>query len=167
MDYIDALYGFAMVLTIDTNTAADLVQETYVQALRHWRQYAPGTNLKAWMFVILRNLWLNQHKRARSRPQFVSVERWQQERGAHALGLASTQETPEASLLRSLQIEQVQLAIESLPADYREVIILRELEGFSYKEIAIILQCAEGTVMSRLNRARHQLRNYLAKVIGQ
>ncbi|MEW6731368.1 MAG: sigma-70 family RNA polymerase sigma factor [Acidobacteriota bacterium] len=164
LQHLDALYGFAMTLSRNEGVAADLVQETYVHTLRSWEQFTPGTHLKSWMFIILRNIWLNQYRREKSGPQFVRIES-ENDEAQLSDGLVAQGDTPELSLLRTIKIKQVRMAIESLPDVYREVILLREMEGFSYREIAKIMQCAEGTIMSRLNRARLMLRNILAGVI--
>jgi RNA polymerase sigma-70 factor, ECF subfamily len=165
LEHLDALYGFAMVLSRDSSVAADLVQETYVHALKSWEQFTAGTQLKSWMFVILRNIWLNQYRRDQRGPQFLSIEEESSDEYKSSTWLAAVEDPPEVSLLRDLQVKQVRAAVESLPGMYREVVVLRDVEGFSYREIAAILQCAEGTVMSRLNRARQQLRRLLVKVI--
>src|SRR5207253_900864 len=114
----------------------------------------PGTQLKSWMFVILRNIWINQYRREQKGPQFLSIDEESSDEYETPAWLAATDDPPEVSLLRSLQVKQVRAAVESLPSLYREVVVLRDMEGFSYREIAVILECAEGTVMSRLNRAR-------------
>lgn len=164
LEYLDALYSFALVLSKNEQVASDLVQETYVHTLRSWEQFTPGTQLKSWMFIILRNIWINQYRRARRGPQFIPLED-EREAQKPVSSATSYDETPELLLLRSVEIEQVRKAIKDLPETYREVILLREMEGFSYREISTILQCAEGTVMSRLNRARQQLRSILSGVL--
>jgi RNA polymerase sigma-70 factor, ECF subfamily len=164
LEHLDALYGFAIVLCKDCTVAADLVQETYVHALRSWKQFTPGTQLKSWMFVILRNIWINQYRRDHKGPQFLSIEDESNDENDYSTWLANDT-LSEISLIRAMQVKQVQAAVQSLPGVYREVVMLRDMDGFSYREIAAILHCAEGTVMSRLSRARQQLRTLLAKVI--
>lgn len=153
LDHIDALYGYAMTLTRDVNEAEDLVQETYVRAARASNR-PDGTGLKAWLFVIMRNAWLNQVRHVKSGPRFVDLETNEQ--------LLETANNPHVVYLRKLECEQVRKAIESLPDAYREIIVLRDIEGFTYQEIATVLHCPAGTVMSRLGRARGKLRTLLS-----
>lgn len=152
LEHIDALYGFAMTLTRDTTEAEDLVQETYVRAARATNR--PDGNLKGWLFVIMRNAWLNQVRHKRSGPLFVELESNESKLDA--------QDNPHVVYLRKLEREQVRQAIESLPDAYREIVLLRDIEGFTYQEIATVLECPAGTVMSRLGRARGRLRKLLA-----
>ncbi len=155
---LDGLYSYARVLTRDPSKAEDLVQETYVRALGAARWPEPGA-LKAWLFIILRRLWLNQLRHARCRPEFVSfdteMELDQQ--------LGESSGDPQVIHLRLTEDEAVRAAIKRLDPPHREVVVLRDLEGFSYKEIAEILDCPVGTVMSRLNRARAYLRQQLGE----
>src|SRR5947207_463117 len=164
LECLDTLYGFAMVLTKDSSVAADLVQETYVHALQSWEQFTPGTQLKSWLFAILRNIWINQYRREKRRSKIISIESDNDDL-SYSRSFSDKDNSPEFTLLRALRIEQVCAAVESLPGAYREVVVLRDIEGFSYSEIASILRCAEGTVMSRLSRARQKLRGLLAQVI--
>jgi RNA polymerase sigma-70 factor (ECF subfamily) len=159
LEHIDSLYGYAMTLTHDQAEAEDLVQETYLRAMRAFGQLVPNSNLRSWLFVIMRNAWLNQMRHARSGPRFVELDgeeddltRWPDQRAAD----------PHVLYLRKLEREEVKAAIESLPGLYREIIVLRDVEGFSYQEIATMLDCPAGTVMSRLGRAREKLRTALS-----
>src|SRR5262249_16117294 len=154
-----ALYGYAMALTRNCAEAEDLVQETYLRATRAFGRLLPDSNLKGWLFAIRRNIRLNQLRSANSRPEFVEVDaegenRWQ--------GLDPTAGDVRKALVQKLEREQLRSAIERLPDHYREVVVLRDIEGFSYQQIASILQCPAGTVMSRLGRAREQLRLLLS-----
>ena len=155
MEHIDALYGYAMALTHDAMEAEDLVQETYVRAASAANRSNLESNLKAWLFVIMRNAWLNQIRHKNSGPRFVELER-----GEPPTSVAH--ETPHVVYLRKLEREQVREAIRSLPDAYREIVILRDIEGFTYQEIATVLDCPAGTVMSRLGRARGKLRKLLS-----
>ena len=160
LDHLDALYGFAMVLTHSRTEAEDLVQETYLRAARAFGRLLPDSNLKSWLFTIMRNIWLNQKRHAKLTGPVVELDaetedHWQWT-AAHPAN------DPHAVLLQKVQREQLRAAIEKLPVHYREVIVLRDLEGFSYQQIATILECPAGTVMSRLGRAREQLRNWLS-----
>lgn len=154
MEYIDSLYGYALTLTRDATEAEDLVQETYVRATGAGNRPDPDSNLKGWLFVIMRNAWLNQLRHKNSGPHFVELEL------GEPPGVA-TQENPHVVYLRKLERQQVRDAIESLPHAYREIVVLRDIEGFTYQEIATVLDCPAGTVMSRLGRAREKLRQRL------
>ena len=158
IEHLDALYGFAMTLTRNETEAQDLVQETYLRAVRAFGQLLPDSNLKGWLFAICRNIWLNQLRHARSGPRFVELDAEEEGRAGWFDTVASN---PYTVFVRKLEREEVRAAIESLPRLYREVVVLRDLEGFSYQQIAAILGCPAGTVMSRLNRARERLRSLL------
>ncbi|HXG94298.1 MAG TPA: sigma-70 family RNA polymerase sigma factor [Blastocatellia bacterium] len=158
LEHIDALYCFAMTLTRDRSEAEDLVQETYLRAVRAFGQLLPDSNLKSWMFAIMRNAWLNQLRHARTGPRFVELDA-EEENRTNWLDRAAND--PHVVYLRKVEREEVRAAIESLPQPYREVIVLRDIEGFSYQQISGIIGCPAGTVMSRLGRARERLRNLL------
>lgn len=158
LEHLDALYGFALTLTRDQTEAEDLVQETYLRAVRAFGQLLPDSNLKSWLFVIMRNAWLNQKRHQRNGPRFVELEADGEFFKPHLLQAG---DDPYVVYLRKLELTEVRAAIESLPRQYREIVLLREIEGFSYQQIAGILNCPAGTVMSRLNRAREQLRRLL------
>ena len=158
LEHLDALYGYALGLTRSHIEAEDLVQETCVRALRAEENLQPNSHMKSWLFTILRNLFLNQLRHAPTRAAILEIDAeetseaaWQQERG----------DDPDTLLVRQWEREQVQVALASLPALYREVLVLREWEGLSYQEIAQVLGCPVGTVMSRLGRAREKLKNAL------
>ena len=155
MEHIDALYGYAMTLTRDRVEAEDLVQETYLRAVGAPNRPDSEGNLKAWLFVIMRNAWLNQLRHKNSGPRFVDLEIDETPNG-------EVYENPHVVYLRKLEREQVREAIESLPHAYREIVILRDIEGFTYHEIVTVLDCPAGTVMSRLGRARGKLRKSLS-----
>lgn len=154
LGHIDALYGYAMTLTRNSSEAQDLVQETYLRATSAANQPPVSDNLKAWLFVIMRNAWLNQVRHNQSGPRFVELET--NEQTADARG------NPHVVYLRKLEREQVRAAIEKLPEAYKEIVVLRDIEGFSYQEIGMVLDCPAGTVMSRLGRARAKLRASLS-----
>jgi len=156
--YLDGLFGYAMVLTGNPAEAADLVQETYVRALKARASLRPGSNVKSWLFTILRNIWLNQLRHERTAPEIVEL-------GAHqdiADVAIETSKDPHAQYVSKIEQEMVRNAIQQLPAEFREIIILREYEELSYQEIAAMLDCPAGTVMSRLARARSKLRLMLS-----
>ena len=155
MEHIDALYGYALTLTRNMTEAEDLVQETYLRAASAAHRPDVDGNLKSWLFVIMRNAWLNQIRHRNSGPKYVDLE-------TGGPTVDELQENPHVVYLRKLEREQVQQAIESLPDAYREIVVLRDIEGFTYQEIATVLDCPAGTVMSRLGRARGKLRKILA-----
>lgn len=154
LSHIDALYGYAMTLTRNSTEAEDLVQETYLRATSAANHPQLSDNLKAWLFVIMRNAWLNQVRHNQSGPRFVELEPNEQTEDARG--------NPHVVYLRKLEREQVRDAIGKLPEAYREIVVLRDIEGFTYQEIAMVLDCPAGTVMSRLGRARAKLRASLA-----
>lgn len=154
---IDALFGYAMTLTRNQTDAEDLVQETYLRAVRAVGNLSPGSNVKNWMFVILRNAWLNQLRHDRGRPSFVELDIEEAASG----WLDSRATDPYVLYLRKLEHDEIRDAIGSLPTLHREIIVLRDIEGFSYQEIASMLDCPAVTVMSRLDRARKKLREIL------
>ncbi|ALN15859.1 MAG: sigma-70 family RNA polymerase sigma factor [Acidipropionibacterium acidipropionici] len=167
MEYLDQLYGAALRMTRNAADAEDVVQETYAKAFASFKQFRPGTNLKAWLFRILTNTYINTYRKAQRRPQTSddeNVEDWQIARAAshEATGLRSA----EVEALDAMPDTQVVRALDSLSEDFREVVTLADIEGFSYKEIAQIMGTPIGTVMSRLNRARKQLRGQLVDVAG-
>jgi RNA polymerase sigma-70 factor, ECF subfamily len=158
--HLDALFGYAMALARNQAEAEDLAQETYLRAVRAFGQLPPDSNLKGWLFTILHNVWRNQLRHAHSGPQFVELDA---EDAARAPLGHDAGDGPHAALLRKAESADVRAAIERLPRPYREVVALRDLEDFSYQQIAAILGCPAGTVMSRLARARGQLRQSLAQ----
>ena len=160
IEHLDALYGYALTLTHDRTRAEDLVQETYLRAVRAFGRLLPDSNLKGWLFAIMRNVWSNEIRHNRAGPAFVELDAEDEER-MHAL--ASGTASPLAALEESETQGQVRTAIASLPPAFREVVILRDIEGFSYQQIAAILDCPAGTVMSRLGRARDRLRQLLVE----
>ena len=159
LEFLDSLYGAALRLTRNADRAQDLVQDTYLKAIRARQQFAEGTNLKAWLYTILHNTWRNrQRDGARSRIEFDSevVERTT-DAGRHDPGRG---ETPESLLLRDTLNADLQAALDALPDLFREVVWLRDVDELTYQEIADVLDIPIGTVMSRLSRGRKQL--YLA-----
>jgi len=158
LEHLDSLYGYALILTRDQTAAEDLVQETYLRAVRAFGQLMANSNLKSWLFVIMRNAWLNQLRHTRSGPRFVELD---DEKVESVYQNDRVNEDPHVVYLRKLEREEIRVAIADLPELYREIIVLRDLEGFSYQEIATMLSCPAGTVMSRLGRARAKLRRAL------
>jgi RNA polymerase sigma-70 factor (ECF subfamily) len=159
IEHIDGLYSYALVLTRNRSEAEDLVQETYVRAIRAMGRLRAGSNVKSWLFTILRNIWFNQLRQRRT-AKVVAMDG-----EGSAMDIAETAKDPYAFYVSKMEHEQVREAIQQLPADFREIILLREFEELSYQEIAVILDCPAGTVMSRLARARAKLRTLLSAAI--
>ena len=157
LEYADALYSYAIVLYRSQTAAEDLVHETYLRALRAMERLRPDSNIKSWLFTILRNIWLNQVRRARAVPEAFDDDGGED----HANVSADIGKDPYAIYVNNVEREQVQLAIQQLPLEFREIILLREFEELSYEEIATMLQCPVGTLMSRLATARSKLRDLL------
>jgi RNA polymerase sigma-70 factor (ECF subfamily) len=155
---IDGLYGYALILTRNHAEAEDLVQETYLRALPALGRLRPDSNLKAWLFTILRNVWFNQLRKWRAAPEIVELE----PDGNGQVGAADTAKDPLATYVSHMEQEQVRNAIQQLSSEFREIILLREYEELSYQEIATVLECPVGTVMSRLARARSKLRELIS-----
>src|SRR5712692_8677592 len=156
---LDSLYRVALRLTRSTADAEDLVQETYLKAFRAADRFEPGTNLKAWLFTILHNTARN---RARDRARdTVAIDSEVVDRAADAPPVggwaAGAAETPETLLLRETLAPELQAAIDELPEAFREAVWLRDVEEFSYAEIAAMLSIPVGTVMSRISRGRRLL----------
>lgn len=154
------LYGAAMRLTRDQTEAEDLVQDTLLRAFRFWDSFETGSNIKAWMFTILRNTFINgYHKRARRRDFDFEVKGCVASIGSAAAvaGSGSAPPGPEEGLTSQLSGEAVRRALATLPIDYRTAVTLADLEGRSYKEIAEVMECPIGTVMSRIYRGRNLL----------
>jgi RNA polymerase sigma-70 factor (ECF subfamily) len=152
MPLFGSLYNFARWLAHNSNDAEDLVQETYLKALRSFASFQPGTNFRAWIFQILRNTFLSSRSRLDRR---MTVEMGSEE---DFPALPATSATPESLLIERCGNDAVRCAISQLPVIYREVILLCDVEDASYREIAEILSIPIGTVMSRLARARKAVR---------
>jgi RNA polymerase sigma-70 factor (ECF subfamily) len=152
MPLFDQLFNHACWLTGDRADAEDLVQETYAKALKGFGSFAEGTNLRAWMFKILRNAFLNSRSGLKRNTSYLEDE----ETGADEA--VAHDVTPEALLLATESQEAVFSALEKLPVAHREIILLCDVDEMSYREIAQVLDVPAGTVMSRLARARRKLR---------
>jgi RNA polymerase sigma-70 factor (ECF subfamily) len=158
--HADALYNLARYLTHDPNEAEDLVQETYVRALRAWGEFAPGTNVKAWLFRILRNAFITRYRHDQRHPSPAPYDTTEQS-PEEASAASSSYAGCEPEQLRRLVSGDVEAALRTLSDDARTVILL-DMEGFTESEVAVVVGCAVGTVKSRLNRARAALRLELA-----
>ena len=156
-EYLDGLYGYAMVLSRNSALAEDLVQETCLRALRSMDRLRSSDSAKSWLFTILRNIWLNQLRHRRTAPDGVEFD----SDGSGPSDPVDDAQDPHSAYVSQVEQEQVRAAIQKLPAEFREIIMLREYEELSYQEIAAVLECPPGTVMSRLARARVRLRELL------
>jgi RNA polymerase sigma-70 factor, ECF subfamily len=159
MPLFDQLYNFAQWLTQNRSEAEDLVQETYVKALKGFSSFQPGTNFRAWIYRILRNTFLT----SRTGLRFSATVPLDDE---GSLELPDTAGTPESLFIEHAQEQLLQGAIEELPLHFREILLLCEVDEMSYQEIADTLSVPMGTVMSRLSRARKALREILKGKMG-
>lgn len=159
--HLNPLYNMAVRLVRQPAEAEDLVQETLIRAYRFFDRFEPGTNFKAWLFRILKNCFINRYRKSQREPDTVDMEGIQGgiERFIPAGRLAadSSEANPEQVFMSGVVDEEIEQALESLPPDYRMVLIMAVVEEMSYKEIAATLSIPIGTVMSRLHRARRQL----------
>jgi RNA polymerase sigma-70 factor, ECF subfamily len=163
LSFLDALYRTALRMTRSEAEAEDLVQETYIRAFRFRHQFTAGTNLKAWLFRILTNTFINQYRRKAARPETTELDDVEESilyRHMRDVSPGSTSPNPEAELIDNTLSSEVTDALEALPEKFRTTLLL-DVEGFSYKEIAEVLDIPIGTVMSRLHRGRKFLQKRL------
>jgi RNA polymerase sigma-70 factor, ECF subfamily len=164
---LSGMYSAALRLTRNASDAEDLLQETFLRAYRGFHQFQEGTNLKAWLYRILMNTFINSYRKKQREPRTISddeVEDWYLYSRMADEGLEPSAET---SVIESLPDEDVQEALQSLPEQFRVAVLLADVEGFSYKEIAEITDVPIGTVMSRLHRGRKALEKRLWDVVRE
>jgi RNA polymerase sigma-70 factor (ECF subfamily) len=161
LEHLDSLYGTALRLTRNPADAEDLVQDTVVKALRFEDRFERGTNLRAWLYTILHNTWRNRIRDASRQP--VDVDSTRVDELSAEPGGPLELETPERVLMREALGEDVQAALDTLPETFRQAVWLRDVEDFSYAEIAKMLDIPMGTVMSRISRGRRLLYDELTK----
>ncbi|AMB57884.1 RNA polymerase subunit sigma [Microterricola viridarii] len=163
LPFIDQLYGAALRMTKNPSDAQDLVQETFVKAFAAFKQFEQGTNLKAWLYRILTNTFINTYRKKQREPfqgTIDELEDWQL--GGAESRTASASRSAEAEAIDHLPDSAVKDALQSLPEDFRLAVYFADVEGFSYQEIADMMKTPIGTVMSRLHRGRRMLREMLA-----
>jgi RNA polymerase sigma-70 factor (ECF subfamily) len=161
LDHLDPLYAAALRLTKNERDAEDLVQDTFLRAYRFFDKFERGTNIKAWLFKILTNTFINRYRRKVKERSVVEDERDTVHERFMSRDVTESTSNPEQYFFDRLLSDDVLAAIDALPLDFRMVVILADLQEFSYKEIAEILDCPVGTVMSRLYRGRKLLQKYL------
>lgn len=162
LEHMDALYGAALRLTRSPKDAEDLVQDTYLKAFRFFESFEKGTNIKAWLFKIQTNTFINRYRRkvkerevAETPAEDIVLDRFVSADQVRAL------QDPESDFFSKLLSDEVVEALDQVPVDFRMVVVLADIQGFSYKEIAEIVGCPVGTVMSRLFRGRRILQKQL------
>ena len=162
LPYLDALYSAALRYTRNPSDAEDLVQETYAKAYEKFHQFEPGTNLKAWLYRILSNTYINSYRRRQRRPAEVSADAGEDRSFSLYDRIAgATHEPAEVEVLSRLTDDEVKQALAELPETFRMAVYLADVEGFRYAEIAEIMGTPVGTVMSRLHRGRARLHEAL------
>jgi RNA polymerase sigma-70 factor (ECF subfamily) len=164
MEYMGSLYSAALRMTRNPSDAEDLVQETYLKAYRAFGSFKEGTNLKAWLYRILTNTFINSYRARKRRPEQTDIDDVEDlylYRRLGGLEAVNAGRSPEEEVLEHFTESEVKEAVEALPEQFRMAVLLADVEGFSYKEIAEILDIPIGTVMSRLHRGRKALQKTL------
>ena len=158
LPYLSRIYAAAFYLIKNEAEAEDLVQETYLRALRFFDKFEPGTNCKAWLLTILRNLFINRYREKRRDPEMVDWEKIDETYESIVVRHESVEkDNPESLFFSRLMDDEVQEALKELPEEFRTAIILVDIEELSYEEAAKVMECAVGTIRSRLSRGRRML----------
>lgn len=161
MPHVDSMYNFAYRLTFDEDDAKDLVQDTYLKAFRFINSFERGTNAKAWLFRILKNSFINEFRKKSKQPSKVDYNEVEQYYNSDDAGESITTDL-RVETVQHMIGDEISGALNGIPVDFRTVIILSDLEGFTYEEMSKILDIPIGTVRSRLHRARNMLKEKLA-----
>jgi RNA polymerase sigma-70 factor (ECF subfamily) len=164
--HLDYLYNMAVKMTRNENDAHDLVQETFLRAFRFFDKYKPGTNCKGWLCQILKNSLINRFRQQNRRPCEVGFDCIEETRESHVRDSGLKLGDPEETLLNSILNEDVRQAFDLLPQTFREAVSLALVDGFSYREIAGMVGCPVGTIMSRVHRARKIMQKQLVQHAG-
>ena len=165
LPHMNALYGLALRMTRNSSDAEDLVQETFIRAYRFFDRFQEGTNCRAWLFKILYHTYINLYRKKKRNLETMSLDEVESYLPYLSSAGESANPNPEEGLLRKRTAEEVRKALEELPEEFRIAVILSDMEELSYKEIAEVMECPIGTVMSRLYRGRKLLRKILIKRI--
>ena len=166
LPHLDAMYNFALRLTTDPNDAEDLVQDSIVKAYRFFSSYEKGTNAKAWLFRILKNSYINNYRKKSKQPNQVDYDEVATFYESIRAERTDTSDL-EDQMYRELMDDDISNALEELPEDFRTVVLLCDVEGFTYEEIANMLDVPIGTIRSRLHRGRNLLKSQLAEYAEQ
>lgn len=170
LSLLDQLYGHAMRMTRNPADAQDLVQETFTKAYAAFDRFKPGSNIRAWLYRIQTNLYINQYRQAKRTPYanpLEELEDWQLSGAESYTAPQQSSRSAEAEALDNLPASAATDALADLPDNYRSVVLLADVEGFTYREIAEVMDTPVGTVMSRLHRARRMLRERLREYAAE
>ncbi len=160
LPYRDQLFKTALRLTRSVEESEDLLQETFLKAFRHYHQFTEGTNLKAWLFRIMKNSFINGYRRNRNRPQMLDFDELR-DSGDNSVENTPTRQDPEVDLLGRELDHEIRDALMALPHHYRMAVLMVDLQGLSYQEVADTLEVPIGTIMSRLYRGRKKIERAL------
>jgi len=160
-EHVDSLYNTAVRMTKNALDAEDLLQDVYLRAFRFFHRFERGTNFKAWIFKILTNTYINQYRKKINKPYQVDLEKIKYNYDDKEATAQTSAQESERLDYETLFDDEIKSALQQIPHEFRVVVLLADVESFSYKEVAKIIGCPIGTVMSRLSRGRKQLQNYL------
>ncbi len=160
-EHVDSLYNTALRMTKNALDAEDLLQDVYLRAFRFFHRFEKGTNFKAWIFKILTNTYINQYRKKINKPYHVDLEKIKYNYDNKEATVQTSSQESERLDYETLFDDEIKNALQQIPDEFRVVVLLADVESFSYKEVAKIIGCPIGTVMSRLSRGRKQLQNYL------